>query len=217
MARFNYQEAEHYGNGGGSGYFSLKDDGDTAKVRFLFNGIEDVDGYSVHQVEVDGRNRYVNCLRAYNDPMDACPFCKEHMTAKAKMFIPVYNIDEDKVQLWERGKRFFSEISSLCARYANGTHLVSQVFEIERRGLKCDTNTTYGIYPIGQPDGIELEDLPEIPDPLGVIILDKKADDMNYYLDNGKFRETGARQQQPVRRGQSEVRRRTPATGSQVF
>lgn len=217
MARFKHDTADKYGNGGGAGYFSLKNDRDTAKVRFMFNGIEDVDGYSVHQVEVGGRNRYVNCLREYNDPVDACPFCKDHMSTRAKMFIPVYNEDEQKVQIWERGKRFFAEISSLCARYVNGISLVSQVFEIERRGAKGDTNTSYGIYPIGSPDDTELEDLPEIPDVLGTIILDKKADEMEYFLENGKFQDS-QNQQEPVRRrGNGEIRRRTPATGSQVF
>ena len=32
-----------------------------------------------------------------------------------------------------------------------------------------------------------LEDLPEIPEVLGTIILDKSADDMEYYLDNECF------------------------------
>ena len=114
-------------------YFSLKDDKEVARVRFLFNGIEDVEGFAVHEVEVDGKKRYVNCLREYNQPKDACPFCKANMFTQAKLFIPVYNIDEDKVQLWERGKKFISKISSICARYPN---VVAHKFEIERNGKK---------------------------------------------------------------------------------
>ena len=51
MARFNTQTAEKYGGQGGAGYFSLKNDKDVARVRFMYNGVDDVEGYAVHQVE----------------------------------------------------------------------------------------------------------------------------------------------------------------------
>lgn len=196
MARFNYNEAEKYGGQGGAGYFSLKNDKDVATVRFMYNGIDDVEGYAVHQVEVDGKKRYVNCLRAYNEPLDNCPFCREKKFQQAKLFIPIYNVDEDKVQIWERGKKFFAKISSLCARYANGVNLVSQQFEIERNGKPHDTQTTYEIFPVERPDETTLDDLPELPNILGGVVLDKTAEDMEFYLENGTFPSADA----PVRR-----------------
>ena len=183
MARFRAEEIDRYGGQGGGGYFSLKNDGDVADIRFLYNDIEDVDGISVHRVEVDGKNRYVNCLREYNDPLDACPFCRERMYTTAKLFIPVYNIDEDKVQVWERGKKFFSKLSSLCSRYPN---LVSHVFEVERNGKPGDTQTTYEIYE-KEKDDTTLEDLPEAPSALGGVVLDKTAEDMEAFLETGYF------------------------------
>lgn len=183
MARFRADEAEKYGGHGGAGYFSLKNDKDVAQVRFLYNGIDDVEGYAVHQIEVDGKKRYVNCLREYNQPIDTCPFCRERKFTQAKLFVPLYNVDEDKVQIWERGKKFFSKISSICARYPD---VVSHIFEIERNGKKGETTTTYEIYEISKDD-TTLEDLPEASDPLGTIILDKSADDMEFYLENGYF------------------------------
>lgn len=214
MARFNSQDVDKYGNGGGAGYFSLKNDKDTAKVRFLYSGIDDVVGYSVHQVQVGDSTRYVNCLRNYNDPIDACPLCKDHQFTSAKMFIPVYNIDEDKVQIWERGKRFFSQISSLCARYAGRNPLCAQVFEIERNGAKGDTNTTYGIYPIGSPDETQLEDLPEVPEIVGTRILDKSFEELENYVNTGSF---DTEEQPQIRRRSAESQRRTPATGRSAF
>ena len=196
MARFNYSEAEKYGGQGGAGYFSLKNDKDVATVRFMYNGIDDVEGYAVHQVEVDGKKRYVNCLRAYNEPIDKCPFCREKKFQQAKLFIPIYNVDEDKAQIWERGKKFFAKISSLCARYANGVNLVSQQFEIERNGKAHDTQTTYEIFPVERPDETTLDDLPDIPNILGSVVLDKTAEDMEFYLENGTFPSDDA----PVRR-----------------
>ena len=213
MARFRANEAEHYGGQGGTGFFSLKNDKDVAQVRFMYNSIDDVVGYAVHQVEIDEKKRYVNCLREYNEPLDNCPFCKARKFTQAKLFIPLYNIDEDKVQMWERGKKFFSKISSICSRYPN---VVSHVFEIERNGKPRETTTTYEIYEVSQDD-TTLEDLPEASDPIGTTILDKSADDMEFYLENGYFPPDG--DDVPVRRSSRQettdedrsIRRRTPA------
>lgn len=219
MARFHADDADRYGGQGGAGYFSLKNDKDVARVRFMYNGIDDVEGYAVHQVEIDGKKRWVNCLREYNQPVDTCPFCRERMFTSAKLFIPLYNIDEDKVQVWERGKKFISKISSICARYPD---VVSHVFEIERNGKKGETTTTYEIYEVDKDD-TTMEDLPEVSDPLGTLILDKSADDMEFYLENEYFPPDG--DDMPVRRRTSRQdeeeseedrrgSRRTPATNN---
>lgn len=183
MARFHYEDADKYGGQGGTGFFSLRDDGDTARVRIMYESIDDVEGLSVHQIEMDGKKRYVNCLREYNQHIDDCPFCKAGMFTVAKLFIPLYDIGDDKVKVWERGKKFFGRISSLCSRYPN---LVSHVCEIERNGKKGDTQTTYEIYP-GESDGTTLDDLPEQANIVGGLVLDKTADDMEFYLEKGYF------------------------------
>ena len=116
------------------------------------------------------------------------------------------------MQVWERGKKFFSKISSTLSRYANeNTPVVSQVYEIERLGAKGDTQTTYEIYPVGQPTDTLLEDFDQ-PQVLGSVILDKTNEEMQYYLDNGVFpsedstpvrrrgEERGERREMPTRR-----------------
>lgn len=205
MSRFNANDVENYGGNGGGGYFSLKNHKDTAQVRFMYNDINDVQGYAVHQVEIDGKKRYVNCLREYNQPISDCPFCEARNFQLAKLFVPLYDIDEGKVKIWERGKKFFAKIGSLCARFANPT-VVSHIFEIERNGKPGDQTTSYEIYEIEQ-DNCTLEDLPEVPELLGSLILDKSADDMNYYLDNGEF---------PPEGGETVVRRRTDNSETEV-
>lgn len=217
MARFRYDEADHYGGQGGTGFFSLKNDKDVALVRFMYNSVDDVEGYAVHQVEIDGKKRYVNCLREYNQPKDVCPFCRANMFTTAKLFIPVYNIDEDKVQMWERGKKFISKISSICARYPD---VVSHKFEIERNGKKGETTTTYEIYEVGK-DETTLEDLPDVANPLGSIVLDKSADDMEFYLDNEYFppegEEAPVRRREPREREEERPVRRTPERRRETF
>ena len=187
MGRFKFNEADRYG-GGKSDYLSLQNDKDTARVRFMYNGIDDIEGVAVHQVTIDGKYRYVNCLRDYNSPIDDCPLCRNGNRQIARFYIPVFNRDEQKVQIWERGRTIIPELSSLCARYSNSTTpLCSQPFEIERRGVKGDTNTTYGIYPDGPADNTKLKDLPEPLPILGKFVLDKSSEDMEFYIETGKF------------------------------
>lgn len=183
MPRFKASEVENYGGNGSASYFSLKNDKDTAKVRFMYNGLDDVEGCAVHEVEIGGKKRYINCLREYNDPMNVCPFCSAGEFQVVKFFIPLYDVDTKQVKIWERGRKFFSKISSICARYSN---LVSHVFEIERNGAKGSTQTTYEIYEIDK-DNTTLKDLPELHEIVGGLVLDKTADEMSYYLDNGVF------------------------------
>lgn len=222
MARFNFEDADKYGGQGGSGYFSLKDDRDTAVVRFLYNSPDDVEGYAVHEVEIDGRKRYVNCLREYNQPIDDCPFCKARKYQTAKLFIPLYNEDAKKVQVWERGKKFFGKLSSVLSR-CDADPICSQTFEIERNGKKGDTQTTYEIYQTrDKADDMTLEDF-DTPEILGRLILDKSADDMEFYLENEYFppedeaptRRSSRRDEddRPARRESSSRRssRRTPS------
>ena len=222
MGRFRATEIEHYGGQGGTGYFSLKDDKDTAQVRFMYDRIDDIEGYSVHKVSVDGKDRYVNCLREYNDPVDVCPFCKNRMYVTAKLFVPVYNEDTRRVQIWERGKKFYGKLSSILSRTVkNNNSVASYLFEIERNGKKGDTSTTYEIYAVDGSDNTNLDNLPEVPNVIGSLVLDKSADDMEFYLENGYFPPDG--DDMPVRRRQNTTedevpfdedrgaRRRTPA------
>ena len=183
MARFSAHEADNYGGQGNGSFFGLKNHKDVASVRFMYNTLEDIEGYAVHEVEVDGKKRYVNCLRGYNEPVDNCPFCAARMKVIAKLFLILYDVDADEVKIWDRGKTFFSKMSSLCARY---NPLVSTIFEVERNGKPNDPKTTYETYQV-ESDDLQLEDLPEAPEILGGLVLDKSYDDMEYYLDNGDF------------------------------
>ena len=221
MARFKADEASNYGGQGGSGFFSIANDKEVKQVRFMYDKVEDIEGMSVHKVKIGDKDRYVNCLREYNQPIDDCPFCREKMPTQARLFIPIYNVDEDAVQIWDRGKTMFSKMTSLCSRYATKGNLVNNIFEIERNGKPKDTNTTYEIFQIDKDD-TELQDLPEPSTILGGIVLDKTADDMEYYLEEGEFppadeedeRPTRRRDSKPAARESRDEGRRTPARSS---
>ena len=204
--RFSYEDADRYGSSGGKGsFFSLKDDGDTAQVHFLGDDMNDFPGYAVHKVPIGDGHRWVNCLREAGAPIEDCPFCAEKRNdpelAKvyAKLFIPLYNIDEDKVQIWERGKTFFRDLASHCA---HNPKLSEVITEIERKGKAKDPSTTYGLYAMKEEDDFDIENVREdIPEILGDIVLDKTAEEMEYYLDHGEFPSESSEDERPARRG----------------
>lgn len=214
MAEFGINDADNYGNAANSGsFFQLKNDKDSAKVRFLYSGIDDVKGYAVHQVELEsGKKRYVNCLRNYTDPLDACPLCKANYKVMPKLFIKLYNEDAGECQLWERGKSYFQKLGNMAARL---NPLCNHVVEIVRNGKKDDKNTTYDFWPDSVPNPIDLNDEKyQCKDALGTIILDKTADEMTAFLSSGSFPET-ENNSQPQGNAQNNVpagvERRTPS------
>lgn len=192
MARIGINEADHYKNTQGS-FFGLKDDKDTAVVRFMYNDINDVNMDVVHEIDIDGKKRFVNCLRTYDEPIDNCPLCKAGYTHQIKLFVPLYNEDTKEVQIWQRGNLFAGQISGLCSRY---DPLVSTPVEIERSGKKGDQKTTYQLYP-RKTDDVTLEDLPEAPNPIGTIVMDKSFDELEYYTTHGGFKGEGVREREP--------------------
>ena len=206
MARVSYEDSEKYFSGSGSDWFQLKNDGDVARVQFMLNDIEDIPIFSTHRVKVGDKERYVDCLRNPGDPIDACPFCAEGMPAKAVRFIIMYQHDDQKVKIWERGRQFISKLQGLINRY---NPLEEKVFEVERHGKAGDTGTKYEIYPLDGVDPVNLDEV-EMPELEGTLILQKTYEEMEYFLDNGSFPSDG--DDAPVRRrGADAPARRTAA------
>lgn len=212
--RFSFEDADKYGSTGGSktNFFSLKDDGDKAYVHLLGDDMNDFPGYAVHRVPVGDGHRYVNCLREAGAPVTDCPFCAlgksdpEISKVHAKLFIPLYDCDTDEVKIWERGKQFFGELASFCSHNPEASKVIT---EIERRGKKGDTNTSYRLYETKENDDFDMQNvIDDVPQILGDIILDKTKAEMEQYLKTGKF-EDSQQDTGVVRRGNTE--RRTPS------
>lgn len=220
MARVSYEDSEKYFSGSGSDWFQLKNDGDVARVQFMLNSIEDIPIFSTHKVKVGDKERYVDCIRNPQDPIDACPFCAAGLPAKAVRFIVMFQHEDGKVKIWERGRQFISKLQGLINRY---NPLEEKVFEIERHGKAGDTNTKYEIYPLDGVDAVNLDEI-EMPELEGSLILQKNFEEMEYYLDNGNFPSDGNDQDAPIRRrgGDAPARRasaparRTPASEAGV-
>ena len=211
MARVSFEDSEKYFSGSGSDWFQLKNDGDVARVQFMLNSIDDIPIFSTHRVKIGDKERYVDCLRNPHDPIDACPFCAAGMPAKAVRFIIMYQHDDNKVKIWERGRQFISKLQGLINRY---NPLEEKVFEVERHGKAGDTGTKYEIYPLDGVAPVNLDEV-EMPELEGSLILQKTFEDMEYFLDNDTF--PGEKQEAPVRRRGSDAPvRRTPASDAGV-
>lgn len=199
MARIRNDEAEKFVPSSSGEWFALKNDGDTEKVQFLISDTGELDVFTVHKVKLGDKERYVNCIREYGEPLDVCPLCDNEYPLKVARFVVMYSHKDNKIKIWERGKQFISRLEGLANRYYP---LHNTVFEIERHGKAGDKQTTYEIYPCPQDKPIDISDI-ERPELLGTIVLDKTAQDMNYFLDNGNFADDSDTVETPVRRRNS--------------
>ena len=216
MAKINIKDSGKYQQNSNSEFFTLKDDGDTARVRFLYDDPDgnDIDYFLVHEVEIDGKRRYVSC-NAIDDEgrmhTEDCPLCKSGNKPKEKLFLQLYDEDDQKLKIWERGKNFVGKIVTYLNRYGS---LVEQPIDIERRGKKGDTNTTYEMFPLAK-DGKHLEDFPEKQQLEGTYILKVSPQEM-YDIIDGVFTQGNQQQEeqpQPQRRERREVQEEQPTTG----
>ena len=138
-----------YGGFSKTGWFQLKDDGDTATVRLLHKGEVGVkDGeteydfpiYEVHKLDVDGSGR--------EDEKDK----------------------DKQVQLWERGLTDIKNLIGLAGEYGD---LTKRDIKIKRSGAKGSLKTTYQYFP---KDPSEME-IPEPQNLVGSLILDLDRED----------------------------------------
>ncbi len=209
MGRINPEEMDNYSSSTQSEWLKLSNDGDVARVQFLYNTYDDLDTFAVHKVKIEGQqyDRMVDCKRNYDDPIDACPLCAAGIKTEPVMILSMYDHADGKIKIWQRGKNFRKVMESKFNRYPN---LSNMVFEIERHGAKNDTGTTYEL--IAMPE-VEPYDVSEIEKPefIGGVILDKTPDEMQTYLDTGSFPNTNTQSnnETPSRRN-FEQRRNTP-------
>lgn len=167
-----------YDNGGNftkTGWFQLKDDGDSATVRLLHKGEVgseesgepkyDFPIYEVHKLDVDGsgRDRTVLCKG------EGCELCKAGNKPSLRMFLQMVNLDEkdaDKqVQLWERGLVDIKNMLGLAGEYGD---LTKRDIKIKRSGAKGSMKTTYQFFPKDPSE----RNVPEPQNLVGSLILD---------------------------------------------
>lgn len=186
MAKITMDQAEKFPQGSNS-FFTLANDKEVGKVRFAYNGYGDIDSYSVHRIEVDGKTKVVDCLIAdkLNEPLSNCPLCARGDRPQARVYLSVYNMETNEMQVWERGVQWVKQnLEAMCRRY---NPLVATPIEIERNGVKGDRNTSYNLFPL-PTDNAKLEDLPEDIDVYGTGIVSQYTfDELQTFVQTGKL------------------------------
>lgn len=137
LERWVDSNAEKIGN-----QFKLMDDGDSANVIFLYRGIEDVLRGTVHYLKASNYAGDVFCLNK------DCPACKRGVRAKNKLFIPLFNLDSGKFEIWYIDESFMNVLRpSVFNIHPNPSEVV---FSVTRHGAHGDVKTQYSIIAAGR-------------------------------------------------------------------
>lgn len=137
MARYSASEQSAYETSGQTG-FRLEKDNDKARVVFLYEGPESIDGWACHRFAIGSKGYTVtmDCPRSKDDPLDKCPACAENHTIYTRLFVRLYNLNTNKVEIWDRASGFRAELLGMMAYF---NPLYSKVYEITRHGSGLQT------------------------------------------------------------------------------
>ena len=181
-------------------FFSLKQNKESAVVRFIQNTTDDFEIVGVHEVEIQTQNgvskRKVNCLRSANDPIEKCPFCETSQKLQRKFFVHLVRYDQTAngitctPMVWERPLSFAQDLANKITTY--GPPLSNHVFKITRNGAPGDTKTSYTVdyLPANNfPESVypKMEDAFANYNAVGGIVLNKTAEDMIAFVRDGRF------------------------------
>lgn len=218
MARITAEQARQF-EGSGLDWLKLSNDGDSEIVQFLMTDCADIPIFSAHTIELNGKERTINCPREPEDSVDVCPLCASGAATKVCRYILMYSHTSKKILVWERGPQFIKKLEVLSNRY---NPLSKMVFEIVRNGAKGNTKTTYEVLPVTDVEPIDVSQL-DVPDILGTIVMDKTPDEINEFMMTGNFPQVEndkvPSRQAPTRRrmdvnSQPVTRRSAPAAGT---
>lgn len=129
-------------------FFVLKEDDETARVRFLHKDDKDLDIIIVHKVVIGGKEKYVECTMEHTGK---CAFCEAGMSPMVRGFFQLVDFRDKKRKLWDRGKTEITQILGLIGRY--GT-IDDRDFDIQRHGKKGDKETKYQFFSIDKEDSV---------------------------------------------------------------
>lgn len=128
---------ERYGS-----FFLLRNDGDSANVIFLYQNINDMLVADTHYIKSDEYSGYVHCCGK------GCPACQKGIRTQTKLFIPLYNVDTEQIEFFDRSMRFEPVMErDVFKNYPNPSELV---WKITRHGEAGSVDTYYEIKAIGK-------------------------------------------------------------------
>lgn len=203
MAKLSYDMLQDdskstFGNSPRVGFFSLKDDGDEAIVRFLCDSVSEFEVFSVHSITLGGKFRKVNCIRDPKAPIDDCPLCREEYTLQRKIYVRLIQYERDEngnlvalPKVWERAGGFASQLKALIDEYGP---LSEVLFKVKRSGKAGSRETSYNMF-YCNPNVYKDELYPKHTEYFnnykieGGLVLNKSFDELETFLNTGAFPE----------------------------
>lgn len=176
-------------------YFSLKDDGDTAIVRFNLKDSNDIVVHSQHTLKIDNKWKKIECLRTSSDSKEVCPLCESGNKQQFKIYLEllVYENENGKIvktsRIWETSVSFRRTLNSYLMDYGD---LRKVIFKLTRNGKKGDMKTTYSLIPANPQIYTDENYIPDFSDfdtfdiHKGVL-LNKSKEELEYLVANGSF------------------------------
>ena len=177
-------------------FFSLKNDGEEAIVRFNYDTPKEFDMETVHSIKQGNKYLKVSCNKDWHDPTSHCALCDAGDRVATKFFakLLVYTQDQGgrvvaNAVVWERPYSFAKTLAEYYNEYGS---LKDLVFKIKRHGAAGSMETYYDLIVPNQmvykPE-IYVKDFSAFDDFKleGVSYKVKTNEEMAYYLDNGEF------------------------------
>jgi len=212
MAQISFEQASEVmnsfnGDGNSVGFFTLRDDGDEAVVRFMHDNTSTFDIVACHSINIDGKYRKVNCIRDPREPLDRCPFCNNGIKIENRFFIHLIQYDKDQngnivasAKIWERSLAYAKQLANLIQEYGP---LSDCIFKVRRDGAKGSMDTKYQIM-FASPQVYRPDLYPKRPElfenykTIGGIVMDRTFEEMSEFLSTGKFPERKQQQSTPT-------------------
>ena len=134
-------------SGGGSSFFKLED-GQSKRVRFLFNTVSDVENNAYYVHVFSGKNfATIACSRGEGEAIDTCKWCSMGNNKVDRVVIPFFLEEENEIQYWTRSGKWVSDtLIPVFTNLPEGAPISGQSFIISRKG-KTMQDTVYTIAP----------------------------------------------------------------------
>lgn len=227
---YNFKKANTFGDKK-VGYFSLKNDGDSAVVRFAYSSINDISVETVHKLVVDGRWRSISCIKGAYDPIDNCPLCREGYDLKKRVFVKLieYVPTQDgkisvEAKIWDRPAEGKNDFVKKLINMLNscGGDLTNYLFTITRSGDSGSTDTTYDINPILNmavyPESLYVKDFSAFEGftPAHHSFMLKTKEELEQFIETGKFPARDNGNKQGTQQGNQQAVNPTPVQATPV-
>ena len=116
--------------------FKLPNDNDSADVVFLYRSSAEQLIADAHYIKSPDYSGYAHCCGV------GCPACGKGWKVENHFFIPLYNIQNNRIEFFDRSTRFLSQMAAVFSAYPNPSEYV---FKIIRHGVAGSRDTRYEI------------------------------------------------------------------------